>query len=127
MGDSNILVVDDNIECIEMIKTLFESEGIDARYALSGEAAIKAIEETPVKLMFTDFNMQNMDGVELTRRAKEIVPDIYIVMITGNPSPEIRSMAMNAGVSQVFTKPVNLKMVLDILKQEKELLSSLPD
>lgn len=123
VDDFNILVVDDSIEYIETIKNLFESKGIEARYAFSGDEAIRMMEESPADLLFTDFNMQNMDGIELTRRARELIPDIYIVMITGNSSPEIRSMALKAGVSKMFAKPVNLKIVLDIVKEEKERFS----
>lgn len=128
MREFNLLVVDDNRIYLDMVKLLFEEAGLKVACADSGEEALKMIKETPFGLIFTDFDMPRMNGIVLARRIREMVPDACIVMITSDPSPEITTLAMSAGISKVTSKPHELKQILDIIDGEKQwLITSLRD
>lgn len=122
MKEFNLLVVDDNRIYLDMVKLLFEEAGLKAARADSGEEALEMIKEKPFGLIFTDFDMPRMNGIELAGRIREMVPDARIVMITSDPSPEITTLAMRAGISRVTSKPHELKQILDIIDGEKQWL-----
>ena len=122
MKEFNLLVVDDNRIYLDMVKELFEYAGLKVLCADSGEEALEMIKEKPFGLIFTDFDMPRMNGIELAERIREMVPDARIVMITSDPSPEITTLAMRAGISRVTSKPYELKHILDIIDEEKRWL-----
>lgn len=122
MREFNLLVVDDDRIYLNMVKELFEYAGLKVLCADSGEEALKMIKEKPFGLIFTDFDMPRMNGIELTGRILEMAPDARIVMTTSDPSPEITTLAMRAGISRVTAKPYNLKDILDIIDEEKQWL-----
>jgi two-component system response regulator YesN len=60
--------------------------------------------------------MQGMNGIKLAMKVRRQYPDIHIVMITGDDSPDIVEAAVNAGVSHILFKPVNLTDLLEITR-----------
>jgi len=65
-------------------------------------------------MIITDFHMQGINGIKLAMKVRRQYPDIHIVMITGDDSPDIVEAAVNAGVSHILFKPVNLTDLLEI-------------
>ena len=122
MKEFNLLVVDDDRIYLDMVKELFEYAGLKVLCADSGEEALEMIKEKPFGLIFTDFDMPRMNGIELAVRIREMAPDARIRMITSDPSPEITTLAMTAGISRVTSKPYELKHILDIIDEEKQWL-----
>ncbi len=123
MREFNLLVVDDDRMYLNMIESLFEYTGLKALCADSGEDALEIIKEKPIGLIFTDYHMPGMNGLELAGRIREMAPDARIVMTTSDPSPEITTLAMRTGISRVTAKPFNLKHILDIIDGEKQWLN----
>ncbi len=128
MSEFNMLVVDDDSRYLNMIKLLFEYAGLKVFCTEKGDEALKMIKEMPFSLILTDFNMPGMNGLELARKIRKILPDTIIVMITSDPSPEITARAMRVGISRVTAKPCKMKDILDIIDEEKkELFASFRD
>jgi len=122
MREFNLLVVDDDRMYLKMIELLFKEAGLKVLCADSGEKALEIIKEKPIGLILTDFSMPGMNGLELAGRVLEMVPDARIVMTTSDPSPEVTTLAMRAGISRVTAKPYKLIHVLDIIDEEKQRL-----
>jgi len=57
--------------------------------------------------LITDLQMSGMYGYELVLAAKELHPEIDIVMITGSEPPDVSHLAGLAGISKVMDKPVS--------------------
>lgn len=68
--------------------------------------------------MITDLNMEGMDGYELAMIAKELSPHIEITMITGDISPEVSSLAAQAGISEVIAKPISVDQLQNIVRDK---------
>jgi DNA-binding response OmpR family regulator len=113
MQGIKILVVDDDLEILKLATAFLEREGMVVHCASSGEEAIRFVRENRVTLMITDLHMPGMKGFELATRVREIVPDMQIVMITGDVSRETDILAREAGILQVFSKPIRF---LEIMK-----------
>ena len=113
MQGIEILVVDDDPEILKLATSFLEREGMLVHCASSGEEAIRFVRENRITLMITDLHMPGMKGIELATRVREIVPDMQIVMVTVDFSSETDILAREAGILQVFSKPIRF---LEILK-----------
>ena len=111
-----ILVVDDDIIMLELVKRILERDGIVAHCVASGEEALEQITERTFSLMITDLNMPGLDGLELSRKGLEIAPQMPIIMNTGGISPEIIRQAKEIGIAKVVTKPFLPKELLKTIR-----------
>jgi DNA-binding response OmpR family regulator len=115
MKSCSFLVVDDDDRLLFVMKRFFDSEGLPARFAESGEKALEMIKDAHFSMMITDFNMPGMNGFELTKRAKNISPAMPVIMVTGADSPEIPKLAAEAGVSRILYKPFEPSELIDVI------------
>ncbi len=81
----------------------------------AGETPPKITERT-FSLMITDLNMPGMDGLELSRKAQEIAPQMPIIMSSGDISPEIIRIAMEIGISKTLAKPFHPNRMLATIR-----------
>ena len=116
----NILIVDDNADYLGLIERIVEQVGIKAHYATSGEEAVGLLREGFFTTMITDLNMKGIDGYELATIAKELYPDIDIVMITGDISPDVSRLAALAGIAKVIAKPVRPAQIRRIVRDKPD-------
>lgn len=110
-----ILVVDDDRINLDLIKHLLEQEGIKVQCAECGEEAIRKMKERAFLLMITDLNMPGINGFELAREARIIAPNMPIIMSTGEMSPQIEHLAVEAGIAMVLAKPFRANEMLDLV------------
>jgi CheY-like chemotaxis protein len=66
--------------------------------------------------MITDLNMPGLDGLELSRKGREMAPHMPIIMNTGGISPKVIQMAQEAGISRVMAKPFLHNEMLEAIK-----------
>jgi CheY-like chemotaxis protein len=111
MVKRNILIVDDDEYYLRLMASTLGHDAIHVYYAMSGEEAVGILKECFISTMITDLNMPGMDGFELAMIAKELSPDIEIVLITGDISPDLSRLAAQAGISRVVTKPCEVEQI----------------
>jgi len=113
MEKFDALFVDDEPDFLESIRTFFDLEGISVYIAESGEEALKVMEENSFGMIFTDMCMDGMTGIEFARAVRERFPTLPIYLVTGCAvSPELASLALQAGVSDILMKPLSLSSIL---------------
>lgn len=103
-----ILVVDDEAAHRRMIEAVLSAEGYDVREAADGVSAIAAIEAQFHDLVLMDIRMGGMDGIEATRRIKEISPGIPIVLMTAYASLGTAVEAIKTGAQDYLIKPLDI-------------------
>jgi CheY-like chemotaxis protein len=108
MTSRKILVVDDEMAIINLLKQAFVADGYDVSTALSGEKALEVLEEETIYVMFIDLNLPGMDGIELCRKIKKQVPMAVPYAITGYASMFQLVECRGAGFEDYFKKPVNI-------------------
>ncbi|MBN9413509.1 MAG: response regulator [Candidatus Paracaedimonas acanthamoebae] len=106
-----ILMVDDEPDLDILIQQGFRKEIRDGIYsfifARHGAAALELIEKNPdVKLVLTDLNMPEMNGLELLRRLKHQYSDVKVLILSAYGDQESRSVALSAGAVDFLTKPI---------------------
>lgn len=106
-----VMVVDDMSVSRELITQALDWIGIKHYTTTAdGEAALKAVTAQPVHLVISDFNMPNMNGLQLLRglRMNRATQRIGFILVTGRPEPEIieqgRQLAMNNYIKKPFTQ-----------------------
>lgn len=79
----NILLADDDLLILRSISSSLEEEGYNVTTAANGETAIKLLEEKNFDLILTDLVMEPIDGIGVLKKAKEINPEIMVIILTG--------------------------------------------
>jgi CheY-like chemotaxis protein len=101
---------------------VLERAGINAEIALSGQEAIEMVRlrharRAPYNLILVDWKMPEMDGVETTRRIREIVGnESAIIILTAYKWDDVLEEAIQAGVDSFIPKPLFATVVLEEFK-----------
>jgi len=119
MQEFNVLIVDDDKAYLNMICTFFQSLGMDTTCVGSGKEAIKEIKDKPFNVIFTDFQMPEINGIELALKVRSMVPEVPIFLFTAYPTPAMEDAARQFGISRVISKGYPLKDILAIALEEK--------
>lgn len=109
---TRILVVEDEIDIAELIKHTLERTGDAAvEVASSGDAALKAVTETPPDLVILDLNLPSIDGTEVCRllRARPATAALPIIMLTARTAESDRVLGLDLGADDYVTKPFSLR------------------
>jgi DNA-binding NtrC family response regulator len=100
-----ILIVDDESIVRESLCDWLGSSGFKVFSAESGEAALEMIKQKKTKIMITDLVMPGMNGIELMKEAKKIVPTLATVIITAHATIETAITAIREGAYDYVEKP----------------------
>src|SRR6267154_6154186 len=79
---SNILIVDDELSMRQFLTHLFQRDGHIIRTAENGRQAMELLRQQPADVVISDVKMPDMGGIELLRAARELQPNIEIIMMT---------------------------------------------
>lgn len=106
-----ILLVEDNQDNIESMKDYLESRGYQMFVTNNGQQAIDWLQSQHPDIILMDIQMPEMDGLEATRRIREMpeYTDIPIVALTALSMPGDREKCLSAGISHYLAKPVKLR------------------
>jgi C4-dicarboxylate-specific signal transduction histidine kinase len=100
-----LLVVDDEPAILELLSSIFVGEPYAVASASTGNQALAEIAKGGVDVLLTDKNLPDVGGLELVRRAREVVPDSEAVIITGYASLDTAIAALELGVYDYIVKP----------------------
>ncbi len=103
-----ILVVDDDPLIVELLVTLFEQEGFEVQTAQDGCAGLLTFFTSHFHLIFTDFSMPRMNGLELAARVRRVDSMVPIILLTGEVNALAAEAATQAGINRVIPKPFKL-------------------
>ena len=120
MAKARILVVDDEKSMRDLLSITLGKEGYDVLTAAGGEPAIEALHRESVDAVITDLRMPKVDGLQVLRVAKEISPDMAVIVITAVASTETAVEAMKLGAYDYITKPFKLDEVNLIVRNALE-------
>ena len=104
-----MLVVDDEHEICDFLKSFFEERDFDVRVANSGEMALQEIEKTKPQVVLLDVHMPGMDGMYALREIKAHYPNIKVIMVTALETREKIEEAIRLGADNYITKPLSLE------------------
>ena len=102
-----ILVVDDSFVIREVIKAILEEHGFAVIEANNGQEALAKLSSAPLALVITDYNMPEMNGLELIRVLKRhpFQRTVPIIMLTAEDRAFIEPQVLEAGATICLPKP----------------------
>ncbi|PON13475.1 hypothetical protein C2W62_34175 [Candidatus Entotheonella serta] len=115
--EANVLVVDDEIEMIAMLRNYLTRSGFEVTTASNAEEALQYLAEHDVDIILTDLRMAGMDGLELVRLVHGSRPETQIILMTAFGSIETAIEAIKVGAFHFITKPVKLLEVGALLEK----------
>ena len=105
MKKTKLLVVDDEDIVRESLCDWLSSLGYKVLTAKSGEEALRVISQKKAKIMIADLIMPGMNGIELMKQARALVPTMSTVIITAHGSVQTAIAAMREGAYDYIEKP----------------------
>lgn len=110
-----VLIIDDNEGVRESLQKFLRLCGFEVYSADNGFSALNLLKKTTFDIIITDYSMPEMNGVELTRTAKSLYPDLLIIGISATCREKI---FLNAGANAFFSKPIQLKELLSVCRSK---------
>ena len=111
---TKLLLVDDNKNFIQLLKIALEDENYEVDTADNGISALSLMEATSYDWLVSDIQMNEINGIELSKKVKERYPLTKIVLITAFDVPE---QIETLEVDGVLEKPVHIEELCRIINQ----------
>jgi DNA-binding NtrC family response regulator len=120
MNRGRILIVEDELIARENLEHVLTKEGYDTVAVAGGALAFKELERAEFDLVLTDLRMQQVDGMQVLERAKELYPDTEVVVITGFATVSTAVEAMQKGAYHYLPKPYKIEEVRILVRKALE-------
>ncbi|HEX9191028.1 MAG TPA: sigma-54 dependent transcriptional regulator [Candidatus Deferrimicrobiaceae bacterium] len=119
-GRKRILVVDDEPAIVSLLATILREKGWDVSEAGSGTEGIDRLERGRYDVILTDLVMPGDSGIDLLRAAKEIHPDVEVILMTGYATADTAIEAMRGGAFHYLVKPLKIEEMLNLAEKAFE-------
>ncbi len=116
-----LIVVDDEVELMTTLCEMLAKEGYEAIGFTSGPDVLEAMQEKEFDLLLTDLMMPDMDGITLIKKALEMDPELWSIIMTGNGTIQTAVDAMKLGTFDYILKPFKLSTLLPVLARALEM------
>ena len=120
MKQAFILIVEDEFIARENLDHILQKEGYQTLALDSGVKALKELEKNEFDLVMTDLRMQQVDGMQVLERTRELYPDTEVIMITGYATVTTAVEAMQKGAYHYLAKPYKIDEVRILVRQALE-------
>jgi len=115
-----MLIVDDDPGASGLLREIFLQEGYDVTVADRGEEAIRLGQSRPFDVVLSDVRLPDLDGIEVLRRLRPILPEAVVVLITAFGTVEAAIRALQEGASDYVQKPFAVEEVRRTVERAME-------
>lgn len=112
--NKKILVADDDDVIRELLSIFLTYFGYEVDCVNDGEEAMILIEKSNYSLLITDYEMPRINGIELAKKVRNLMPSMPIIGISG--SHTCRKEFLIAGANVFLNKPFTFKVLQNALK-----------
>jgi two-component system, NtrC family, response regulator PilR len=120
---ANLLIVDDELGMRQFLTHLFQRDGHAVRVAESGVRALEELRKRPADLIISDIKMPDMNGIEMLRAARELLPDVEVIMMTAFASVDTAREAFLLGAYDFVQKPFDNDLLKETVNRALEKVS----
>jgi len=100
-----VLVIDDDIKLLKMLKRTLVFENLDVLTATNGREALEVVQQESPDLLIVDWMMPEMDGLELIQHLRDANNRMPILMLTARDAVENRVFGLESGADDYLVKP----------------------
>lgn len=119
----NILIVDDEVEIVELLKVYFNNNSFKVYEAYDGKMALKIMESNIINVMIIDIMLPKIDGIQLVKKIREN-SNIPIMFLSAKDDDIDKIYGLEIGADDYMTKPFN---PLEVLVRVQALLRRVND
>jgi len=109
------MVVEDEKVTNELLSSTFKNFFSKVDSCFDGASALEIYEKEKPDVVFVDIIMSGMDGIELSRKIREINPAQIIIVISASNDMEKISESIEVGVNSFIQKPIDTKKIIELL------------
>jgi len=117
------MVVEDEGVANELLSSTFKNFFSDVSSAFNGKEALEMFERLQPDIIFVDIVMPEMDGIELSRKIREMNPNQIIIVISASNDIQKISESIEIGVNSFIQKPIDTKKIIELLSNVTSLIS----
>lgn len=110
-----VLVIDDDAAHAEAVADSLARVGYQCTVSTTGAAGIDLLSRDDFEVIITDLRMKDMTGLDVLAKAKEILPDAEVVLVTGHGTVQSAVEAMQQGAFNYLLKPLDLKQLRSVV------------
>ena len=104
-----LLLVDDEEGYVKVLSKRMARRNMEVMTALSGAEGIQRLRKQDFDVAILDLKMEDMDGIEVLRVFKKMVPDLPVIMLTGHGTEKAAREGLDMGAFDYLTKPCDLE------------------
>jgi DNA-binding NtrC family response regulator len=123
-GHIRLLFVDDEKAYVDVLSNRFAKRNIEVTKAYGGSEGIQALRNHDFDVAILDLKMEDMDGIEVLKIFKKMVPQMEVIMLTGHGSEKAAREGIQFGAFDYLTKPCELEELLqkihEAVKQRRQ-------
>lgn len=117
LGKTILIVEDEKVNQFFFEKALKKTQA-NLFFVQDGKEAIEMVtENSEIDVVLMDIRMPRMDGIEATRKIKNINPELPVIIQTANSRTSVLDDAEKSGCNDLITKPIKIETLLSILKK----------
>jgi len=113
---NKVMVVEDNYGFSRVLKDEIINSGFEAVCMDNGVDALLRYLEGDISVVLMDVVMPKLSGIDTLRILNKIDPEARVIIITGNPTDEMRNEALRLGAIDFLVKPFSLKSLIEVIK-----------
>ena len=117
------LIVEDEKVTNELLSSTFKNFFSDVYSSFDGADALEKYNKLKPDIVFVDIIMSGMDGIELSRKLREINPSQIIIVISASNDIEKISESIEVGVNSFIQKPIDTKKIIELLTSVTAMIS----
>ena len=106
-----VLIVDDEERFRATTATILTKRGYAVTVAGSGEQALEEIQKDAIDVVILDVKMPGMDGTQALREIKRLKPEVSVIMLTGQGTPDQAFATLRDGAFDYLTKPCSIDLL----------------
>jgi two-component system response regulator HydG len=116
----SVLIIDDDEGHAQAVAESLERVGYECTTASSGTRGLELIESENFDVVITDLRMEDVDGLDILRKAKTELPEAEVIVLTGHSSIHSAVTAMQGGAYTYLTKPLDIQELRAAVEKASE-------
>ena len=111
-----LLLVDDEEGYVKVLAKRMTRRNMEVVTALSGSDGIQRLRKQDFDVAILDLKMEDMDGIEVLRVFKKMVPDMPVIMLTGHGTEKAAREGLEVGAFDYLMKPCDLEELVEKIR-----------